>query len=271
MAVLTLLTDFGYRDHYVAALKARLLRLAPTLPVFDLTHGIEPYNIGHAAHVLRAVLPDFAPGTVHLVAVNDYGYRGAEAIAAPSWFAAEHAGQYLVAADNGLLPLVCDGVPERLVQLAAPLPVGLTSRLPPSLNPTYDVLTPAAVRLALGAALESLGPPATDLYVLLYPQVRVQDDRITGHVMHVDHYGNLVTDISLGAVGAVGRERAMVVQFGREKVHELRPHFAAVMPGEVVCIFNPQGYLCVAINQGNASELLGMESGSQVDVRFVGE
>jgi len=274
MGVLTLLTDFGYRDHYVAALKARLLHLAPQVPVMDITHGVEPYNIAHAVHVLRAVFRDFPPGTTHLITVSDYGASDAGAVATPAWLAAEHQGHYFVAADNGLLPLLCDGVPAQLVRLASPAAAPVPSAVPVanvqplSLNPTRDILAPAAVRLAQGQPLSSLGPAAADLYLLTNRQLRLQDNRITGHVVHVDHYGNLITNISREAVEVVGRGRPAAVHFGREVVRELRPHFAAAPPGEIVCTFNPQGCLSVAINQGHASELLGLYFDSQVDVRF---
>ncbi|MVN78116.1 hypothetical protein GO988_17440 [Hymenobacter sp. HMF4947] len=278
MGVLTLLTDLGYRDHYVASLKARLLQLAPTLPVMDITHGIEPYNIAHAVHVLRAVFRDFPVGTTHLIGVSDYGASPAGAVAAPAWHAAQHEGHYFVAADNGLLSLLCDGVPENLVRLYPPgqgqVAVSPTPPINPhlaTLNPTREVLAPAAVRLAQGQALASLGPPTTELYMLTNRQLRLQDNRVTGHVVHVDHYGNLITNISRAAVDVVGRGRLATVHFGREQVRELRPHFAAAPPGEIVCTFNPQGSLCVAINQGNGSELLGLYFDSQVDVRFEGE
>lgn len=275
MGVLTLLTDFGYRDHYTAALKARLLQLAPTLPVLDITHGVEPYNIAHAVHVLRAVFRDFPAGTTHLITVSDYGASDAGAVATPAWHAAEHQGHYFVAADNGLLPLLCDGVPAHLVRLEPPTPLPVANQAlaagnlqPVSLNPTRDILAPAAVRLAQGQPLSSLGPAVADLYLLTNRQLRLQDNRITGHVVHVDHYGNLITNISREAVEVVGRGRPAAVHFGREIVRELRPHFAAAPPGEIVCTFNPQGCLSVAINQGHASELLGLYFDSQVDVRF---
>jgi S-adenosylmethionine hydrolase len=277
MGVLTLLTDFGYRDHYVAALKARLLQLGPTLPVIDITHGVAPYDIAHAVHVLRAVFRDFPLGTTHLITVSDYGASPAGAVAMPAWHAAQHEGHYFVAADNGLLALLCDGVPERLVRLSAVAPPtapaaasSLAASTPQAtaINPTRDVLAPAAVRLALGQALDSLGLPTTELYSLTNRQLRLQDNRVTGHVVHVDHYGNLITNISRTAVDVVGRGRPVTIKFGRQNVRELRPHFAAAPPGEIVCTFNPQDCLCIAINQGHASELLGMYFDSQVDVWF---
>jgi S-adenosylmethionine hydrolase len=277
MGVLTLLTDFGYRDHYVAALKARLLHLAPTLSVMDITHGVEPYNIAHAVHVLRAVFRDFPVGTTHLITVSDYGASPAGAVSTPAWHAALHEGHYFVAADNGLLALLCDGLPERLVRLSAVAPptamasssaAALSVVTATTLNPTRDVLAPAAARLALGQSIDSLGLPTAELYSLTNRQLRLQDNRVTGHVVHVDHYGNLITNISRTAVEAVGRGRTATIKFGRENVRELRPHFAAAPPGEIVCAFNSQDCLSIAINQGHASELLSLYFDSQVDVWF---
>jgi S-adenosylmethionine hydrolase len=256
MGLITLLTDFGYRDHYVAALKARLLHLAPGLPVVDISHGVEPFNIAHAVHVLQAVFRDFPAGTVHVIGVDDHGV-GPE----PGWQVALFKGHYFVAGDNGILALLTSGAPEQLVAL----PAAITA------SPTRDVLLPAAVALAQGAALTDLGPLVTTFHQLNNRQVRLQDHRVTGHVAHVDHYGNLITNISRTAVEAVGHGRGFTIHFGRDVVHELHPHFSAAPPGEAVAVFNSQDCLCLGICQGNASELLGLHFDSQVDVRFQDE
>ena len=256
MGLITLLTDFGYRDHYVAALKARLLRLAPAVPVVDISHGVEPFNIAHAVHVLQSVFRDFPAGTVHVVGVADHG-GGAES----GWQGALFAGHYFLAGDNGLLALLTNSAPEQLVAL----PAATTA------SPTRDVLLPAAVALAQGAALSELGPVVTTFHQLNNRQLRLQDHRITGHVAHVDHYGNLITNISRTAVEAVGHGRPLAIHFGRDVVRDLHPHFSAVPPGEAVVVFNSQNFLCLGICQGNASELLGLNFDSQVDVRFVAE
>lgn len=261
MALLTLLTDFGYRDHYVAALKARLLHLEPAVQLLDISHAVEPFNIAHAVYVLGAVYADFPAGTVHLVGVSDLG-RGHGV--APAWHAARFQGHYFVSADNGLLALLCDGRPDELVTLSPLLDGSLAS-------PTRDVLAPAAVRLSRGEALDALGAPAPELHQLLNRQLRLQDNRITGHVVHVDHYGNLITNISRAAVEVVGRGRPPAVHFARETVRDLLPHFAAAEPGEAVCTFNSRDCLCIGIGQGHAAELLGLYYDSQVDVRFAAD
>ena len=256
MGLITLLTDFGYRDHYVAALKARLLQLAPTTPVVDISHGIDPFNIAHAVHVLQAVFRDFPQGTAHVIGVADHG-TGPE----PGWQAALFEGHYFVAGDNGILALLANGTPENMVAL----PAAVTA------SPTRDVLLPAAVALAQGEPLSSIGPAVTTLHQLNNRQLRLQDHRITGHVAHVDHYGNLITNISRTAVEAVGHGRPLAIHFGRDVVRDVHSHFSAVPPGEAVVVFNSQQFLCLGICQGNASELLGLSFDSQVDVRFATE
>ncbi|MCC2548689.1 SAM-dependent chlorinase/fluorinase [Hymenobacter sp. BT175] len=253
MALITFLSDFGYRDHYVAAVKARILQLAPAQAMLDITHGIEPFNIAHALHVLGAVYADFPLGTVHLIGVNDLGSPKG------NWHAARFQGHYFVAADNGILALLTDGRPDELVTLTSPEPTP---------SPTRDILAPAAVQLAAGKPLADLGTATTELYQLLNRQVRLQDHRITGHVVHVDHYGNLVTDISRTAVEVVGHGRPFTIHFARETVRDILPHYQSADPGEAVCIFNSQQMLCIGVNQGHASELLGLHFDSQVDIRF---
>ncbi|KUG09757.1 SAM hydrolase/SAM-dependent halogenase family protein [Solirubrum puertoriconensis] len=257
MGLITFLSDFGYRDHYVAAVKAQLLRLAPAVPVLDITHAIEPFNIAQAVHVLGSVFADFPEGTVHLIGVEDHGAgrRG--------WLAASWRGHYFVAADNGILTLLTDGRPDDLVQLPQP------AEWPAS--PTREVLVPAAAHLAKGGALTDLGPLTTELYQLLNRQLRLQDHRITGHVVHVDHYGNLITNITRAAIEAVGHDRPYSIHFARETVRHIATHYQTADPGDAVCVFNSEGALCIGVNQGNASELLGLHFDSQVDVRFAQE
>ncbi|UOQ55478.1 SAM hydrolase/SAM-dependent halogenase family protein [Hymenobacter cellulosivorans] len=252
MGLITFLSDFGYRDHYVAAVKARIMQLAPTQPVLDISHAVEPFNIAHALHVLDSVFRDFPKGSVHLVGVNDHG--GARG----SWQAALFENHYFVAANNGLLTLLTDGKPDELVQIPAA----------PTSSPTRDILAPAAVHLAKGGLISDLGPTATDSYQLLNRQLRLQDNRITGHVIHVDHYGNLITNISRTALEVIGRGRPCTIHFARETVRDIAAHFQASDPGDAVCIFNSQDRLCIGVNQGNAAELLGLYFDSQVDIRF---
>ncbi len=254
MAVITFLSDFGYSDHYVAAVKAKLLALCPDCKVIDITHGIAPFNIAHAEYVLDSVYRDFPKGTVHLVGVDTHGSKHGK------FHAARHNGHYFLIPDNGLLSLLTDGQPDMVVELTLDEPL-----MP---FPVRDVLAPAAVYLAKGGELEVLGERTYNIRQLLNRQLRLGDHSITGHVIHVDRYGNLITNITRDSVDTIAHGRTFTVHFGRETIGRIHPNYNQVSDGDCCCIFNAQNQLCIGINKGNAAELLGLDFDSQIDVRF---
>lgn len=253
MRIITFLSDFGYIDHYVAAVKARLLSSQPEARIVDISHAIEPFDIAHAVYVLSAVFRDFPEGTVHLVGVDTQGAKSGK------FHAAKYKGHYFLAADNGILSLLTESEPEELVEL-------LTEN--PTASPARDILAPAALHLANGGNLEDLGTPTTHLRQLLNRQLKLNDHAITGHVIHVDHYGNLVTNITRDSIETIGHERTFTIQFAREKVSRISERYSQPPEGECVCVYNSQNFLCIGINKGNAAELLGLDFDSQVDIHF---
>ncbi|QNF34265.1 SAM-dependent chlorinase/fluorinase [Adhaeribacter swui] len=253
MGLITFLSDFGYTDHYIAAVKARILRTAPQTPIIDISHAIEPYNIAHGAFVLNSLFRDFPVGTVHLVAVDSQGSKQ------DRYLAVQFQDHYFVAADNGILSLIIESQPATMVELPVELPTTFAAK---------DVLAPAALALATGADLSDLGTGLTDYRQLINRQLRLSDHAITGHVVHVDHYGNLITNISQDSMDAIGHDRPFTVHFARESVQKISKDFTHVDEGDVVCFYNHQGWLSIGINKGHASELLGMYYDSQVNIHF---
>ncbi|PRY08879.1 hypothetical protein CLV24_12044 [Pontibacter ummariensis] len=253
MAVITFMSDFGYTDHYVAAVKAKILSQDPQATIVDISHAIEPYNIAHAEFVLGAVLNDFPEGTVHLVGVDTHGKHG-------KYHAAKCKGQYFLMADNGLLSLITEGQPELVVELKTENP-----EMP---FPSKDLLAPAAVFLAKGGDIDVLGERTTEYRQLLNRQLRLNDHSITGHVIHVDRYGNLITDITRDSIDTIAHGRTFTIHFARETMGRVYQNYNQVDPGDCCCIYNSQNLLCIGINKGHAAELLGLGFDSQVDVRF---
>ncbi|WP_210464310.1 SAM hydrolase/SAM-dependent halogenase family protein [Rufibacter roseolus] len=253
MGILTLMSDFGTTDHYVAAVKAKILTINPAQIIVDISHHVEPFNIAHGYHVIHSVFQDFPQGTVHLIAVDTHGTRSGR------YQVARHKGHYFVCADNGLLSLLTDGDPEQLVDL----PI-----VPDSSSPARDIMVPAAVALAQGATMAEVGELADGMVQLINRQLRLNDHSITGHVVHVDHYGNLITDITQESVDAIGHGRPFTIHFNREVIDRLSTRFSQPNEGDSVALFNRQGYLTIGINKGHASELLGMYFDSPVDIRF---
>ncbi len=253
MGLITFLSDFGYTDHYVAAVKATIYKNAPQIPVLDISHAIEPFNIVHGVYVLKAVFQDFPDGTVHLIGVDSQGARRGR------YHAMQFKNHYFLSADNGILSLLTDNNPELLIQLDN------TNKLT---HPAKEILAPAAAFLASGGNIRELGPETQVMHELLNRQLRLTDHAITGHVIHVDHYGNLVTNISRDSIDAIGHGRPLTIRFARETLDRISSNFNAVDDGDCVCVFTSQGLLSIGINKGHASELLGLHFDSRVDINF---
>ncbi|MBA9076280.1 SAM hydrolase/SAM-dependent halogenase family protein [Rufibacter quisquiliarum] len=253
MGFLTFLSDFGTIDHYVAAVKAKILTLNPTQVIVDISHHIDPFNIAHGLHVINSVYRDFPEGTVHLLAVDTHGSKNGR------YQVARYNGHYFVCADNGLLSLLTDGDPEQLVDLP---------EQPESSSPARDIMAPAAVALANGASMAEVGELADGMLQRINRQLRLNDHNIIGHVVHVDHYGNLITDITRDSVDAIGHGRKSSIHFNREVIDRISTRYNQPNEGDCVALFNRQGFLTIGINKGHASELLGMYFDSPVEVRF---
>jgi len=255
MALITLLTDSGDNDHYVAAIKAKILALNPGLRVLDITHRIDSCNLAHAAFVLRAVFRDFPKGTVHLVGVHAAGNKGDSPIAL------QVEDHFFVGSDNGLFGLITEKHHQNLVELNSINTVLTTF-------PERDVFAPAAVKLASGISLSELGKPMSGFKRMIDRQVKATKKLISGTVIHVDTVGNLITNIPKDAFDILSANKTYTLQVGGERFRRIQTHYNQVEEGDCFALFNSLGLLEVGIYKGNASELLGMGYDSSVTITF---
>jgi S-adenosyl-L-methionine hydrolase (adenosine-forming) len=255
MALITFTSDFGYSDHYVAAVKARILGINDTLKIIDISHFIEHHNIAHGSFVLNAVFRDFPTGTVHITAINSHNNLN------NTYIAAKLEGHFFIGPDNGIFSLVSEQEPEAVVELSVPDNKTCTF-------PAKDIYAPAAAQLATGADICQLGMPAESYKRMLPLQVRATKKQIAGHVIRADHYGNLITNIDKKTFDLLNPGSGYKVFFGRESVSNLNDNYFSVDPGECFLFFNSLGLLEIGINQGNASELLGLNYDSRVTIYF---
>jgi len=251
------MSDYGLTDHYVAAVKAKIFSYAPLLPIVDISHAIERFNLPHAAHTLKSVFHDFPVGTVHLVVVNAPAGKDDKYIAL---LLEEH---FFVGIDNGFFSLISDAAPQQVVELP--------TDKKPVLFPGKTILAPAAAALASGKKLEELGTPFPEIKRLLNRFARISKNQIMGAVVHVDNYGNLLTNISRKEFEAVGKGRAFSLNFSRESITEISMKYNAVEEADCVAVFNSSEMLEIAIYMGDANELLGMHYGSPVFINFAQE
>lgn len=253
--VITLCTDFGTRDGYVAAMKGVILSLAPDAQLVDITHEVTPQAVREAAFVLASAYGYFPPGTVHLVVVDP-------GVGSDRRLLAVRAGPYyFVAPDNGVLSLAlrAQGACEAIALTRSAYWRAEVSR-------TFhgrDILAPVAAHLANGVPLAALGEPLREWVQLAWPAPERRGQAIVGHVLHIDRFGNLVTDIPAAMLGARADWRVAV---GRVRADGLRPTYASVGRGEPLALIGSHGYLEVAVREGSAAELAGAKVGDAVQV-----
>lgn len=255
MPLATFLSDYGLVDHYVAAVKATILRNCPKASIVDITHQIKNGNIGQAGYSLRAVYDDFPKGTVHLIAV------GAASDRKERFLAIELDGHFFVGADNGLFSLISDQAPSQCVLLP-------TSTSMSAAFPGKFILAPTVAELLNGAQLADLGEPCDQYERKLFRKLAVSANSIQGHIIHVDHYGNLITNIDYDTFNELRKGRRFAIRFAYERFHAIYSHYNSKEFGDCVMLFNSQNLLEIAINQGDASQLMGLSLNSVVAVDF---
>ncbi|MBV8715564.1 MAG: SAM-dependent chlorinase/fluorinase [Chloroflexi bacterium] len=249
--VITLLTDFGLHDTYVGQVKGAILSVAPSAAVVDLTHAVPPQDVLAGAFLLWSAVETFPPGTIH-VAVVDPGVgssRRALAIRAAR-------GDTLVGPDNGLL------LPAtyRLGGLHDAVALTKQRYWRPDTSATFhgrDIFGPVAAHLARGVPLSDFGPPASDLVDLRLPEPH----GLEGEVIHVDVYGNLVTNLPAASLPP----RFDVLVAGRSAPFAL--FYGSVAPGELLAEVGSNGLLEISVRDGSATKLTGAARGTPVSLQ----
>ena len=259
MAIVTFLSDFGTSDHYVAAVKARILKENPAINIIDITHNLTVGDIGHAAHVLGEVFRDFPSGTVHLIGVsNSATYRN-------RCVAMKVDSHFFVGEDSGIYSLLTTSAPYAIVDLTS-------INKAPSVFWCKDVMAAAAAKLASGKDIQELGPRIDDLQRFTLSLAKATKQQIVGNIVHIDHYGNLVTNImkkDFDAIIKLNGDCGFEVNFRREKIKSMNTYFSEVSSGECFVLFNATNRLIIGIRQGRGSELLGLTLNDQVFIDFL--
>ncbi len=258
MQLLTLLTDFGTADYYVAAVKGTVLRLAPCTTLVDVSHQVPPGDVETAAFLLAAAAPSFPAGTVHL-AVVDPGVGSDRRILVVRTPAA-----WFVAPDNGLLtPVLEAAVAIRCVERADLFLAG-----PGQTFHGRDRFAPVAAWLLRGDGEAGLGPEIADPRRLCAPPPRREPGRISGRVVHVDRYGNLVTDVPAGWLPAAGCRAKVSGPAGEQFASHRVSHYAEIPAGEAALLTGSLGTLELSLNGDDLARRWGVSLGAAVEVTW---
>ena len=255
--VIALLSDFGTRDHYAGTMKGVMIGLCPDVTLVDITHDITPHDVMEGALQLAASCRYFPAGTIFLVVVDPGVGSSRRGIAV-------EAGDYrFVAPDNGVLTAALrDSPPKRIVEL--------TERryARPTVSRTFegrDRFAPAAAWLAKGIQLAALGRTVPTCHQLEIPQPSV-GDLLTGVVLLVDRFGNLVTNIDRRTFESFGRSQPVALHVDGHAVAGVVATYADIRSGEVCALFGSTDHLEFAVNGGSAAQALSVGRGARVQI-----
>jgi S-adenosylmethionine hydrolase len=257
--LITLLTDFGARDEYAACLKGVILGLNSQVRLVDITHEVPPQDIQAGAFVLAAAAPYFPPGTINLAVVDPGVGTGRRGLAACG------GGQFWVGPDNGLFHLVFAGQTDiELVSLENP------AYFLPQVSPTFhgrDLFAPVAAHLSLGVDLRCLGPVITDPVRLPWPEPFFTTEIIKGEIIYVDRFGNLVSNLAVGAFRSWLKGGNFRLAAGPVILTRLHHTYGEAAPGEVVALVGSHGFLEIACVRRSAAARLQAGVGLSLEIR----
>jgi S-adenosylmethionine hydrolase len=255
--VIALLTDFGLRDHYVGAMKGVILGICGDATLVDISHDIPPQDVLGGALELEASYRFFPAGTIFLVVVDPGVGSRRRGIAVAA------GGYTFVAPDNGLLSSVLGAHPPKLIVELT----GTQYRLP-SVSRTFegrDRFAPAAAWLARGVELAALGRAVHDVNRLEIPAAASDGSIISGEVLRIDRFGNLMTTIDRRLVDASASDRIQI-RIGGRTITRVVASYAEAAPGELCAVFGSTDHLELAVNGGNAAALLELRRGAAVQL-----
>lgn len=258
MPIVTLTTDLGLNDHYVGAVKGAILSLSPDITIVDITHNIPAFNILQAAFTLKNSFHFFPKGTIHIMGVNPEADEGTDHLAI---LYKEH---YFIGANNGVFSLIFDQKPEKVVQLNFSLQADYLT------FPTKDIFTRAACHIANGGTLELIGKPLDHILERTNFQAVSVGNIIKGMIIHIDHYGNIITNVEENFFTSFAQKRNFMINLrsGDYDINSISKAYNDVPEGEKLALFSSSGLLEIAINKGNASSLLGMKYGHSIMIEF---
>lgn len=249
MPIITLTSDWGQKDHYLAAVKGTIYRLLPDAKVVDVSHDLPAFDLNQAAFIIRNFYPNFPEGSIHILAVNT------EASIETPHTAVFHKGHYFIGADNGIFSLIFDDDPEKIVELDIHQDSDYFT------FPTRDVFVKAACHIASGKPLDELGNAKSKVMKKMSFQPVVDGNMIRGKVIYIDKYENVFTNITDAFLKdqLKGKKFAITFRSAGYRITALRKSYKDVVEGEMLALISSSGHLEIAINQGRASSLLGLK------------
>jgi len=254
--IVTLLTDFGSKDHFAGILKGVILNINPSVEIVDISHNITPYNITEGAIILNQAFSYFPKGTIH-IAVIDPGVgtdRKPILVVDKNYF--------FIGPDNGIFGLVYNRLKEFNV-------FKITNHLffLKSISATFhgrDIFAPVAAHLSTGVPPSEMGPEITNYKSLSIPLPSIKSKNINGNIIYIDGFGNLVTNIHRRCIQKIKKESSLKIKIGGKIITKVSPNYQSVSRGNLLALIGSSEMVEIAVREGNACKMLGAKEGDDV-------
>lgn len=252
MPLITLTSDIGERDFLTGAIKGQLLQVNPQFNIVDISHSLPPFNYPQTAYVCRNTIKNFAAGTFHIILLDMFNDKPEHLLLA------EHNGHYIGCADNGLLTMILEEAPQKVI--------GLSLEKTQQKNTLYciNIFANAFNDLINGKSIESIGNADISMHIKNPLKPLLGANWIEGQIIFIDNFENVIINITKEEFETQRKGRSFNIVFKRdEMIDKISETYADVSEGEKLALFNSAGYLEIAINKGNAAGLFGLHGFSE--------
>lgn len=276
MAIITLTTDFGEKDHFAGAIKGAIYSELPDVRIVDISHSVAPFNVPEAAYIIMNAYSSFPKGTIHVIGIDS------ELNPENKHIAVKLDDHYFICANNGIMSMICSEIaPQKIVE------INIHDRVATSF-PVLDVFVNVACHIARGGTLEIIGKVIDTIKPIkdLIPFVNDEKTQIIGNVIYIDNYGNVITNIKRQFFERIQKTRNYEVSarnYKFKKIHEKYsdainfdiPEEKRYDEGKGLVVFNSSGYIEIAVYKsdnttvGSASSLMGLKVRDTVTVNFI--
>jgi S-adenosylmethionine hydrolase len=278
MAIITLTTDFGEKDHFAGAIKGAIYCELPDVKIVDISHSVSPFSIPEAAYIIQNAYSSFPKGSIHLIGIDS------EISQENKHIVIKLDDHYFVCANNGIMSMICSEIaPEKIVE------INIHEKIETSF-PVLDVFVKVACHIARGGTLEVIGKPIQSIKPLknIIPFVNAERNQIIGNVVYIDNYGNVVTNIKRKFFEDIQKGRSFEIYARNYKFKEIFTKYSDIVnfdieaekrhdEGRGLVVFNSSNFMEIAIYKsncttvGSASTLMGLNMMDTVTVNFLKE
>jgi S-adenosylmethionine hydrolase len=255
MQIVSLTTDYGSKDYYVAELKASILGKKNDFSIIDISHHIDHFDIVQASFYLQNAVPSFPKRSIHIVAVNCNYKRKSE------YICFEHNEHFFIGPNNGVFSLVFDDIDDQKIYKINPADEENTS--------VNSIFSHGAAFIGHGLPLEDIGPKLENFNKKLVIQPVITSNQIRATIIHVDHFGNVVVNLKKELFEKIRNNRRFDLYYKpNDPLHFLSKDYGDVSIGDPLAFFNSSGYLEIALNLDKANTLLNLNKNEMIQINF---